>query len=40
MLAAGGNINYTICKNGSHRYTWQYAYAIEGVRDWLFAQKK
>jgi predicted peptidase len=40
MLAAGCNINYTVFKNGSHRYTWQYAYTIEGVRDWLFKQVK
>ncbi len=40
MLAAGCNINYTVFKNGNHRYTWQYAYTIEGVRDWLFKQVK
>ncbi len=40
MLAAGSNINYTVFKNGNHRYTWQYAYTIEGVRDWLFKQVK
>jgi len=30
------NINYTVFNNGNHRYTWQYAYAIDGIRDWLF----
>lgn len=40
MLAEGCNINYTVFKGGSHRYTWQYAYNIEGVRDWLFKQVK
>ncbi|HWR08705.1 MAG TPA: hypothetical protein VN379_17750 [Sporomusa sp.] len=40
MLAEGCNINYTVFRNGSHRYTWQYAYTIEGVRDWLFKQVK
>lgn len=40
MLAKGCNINYTVFKNGNHRYTWQYAYTIEGVRDWLFKQVK
>ncbi|HLZ56218.1 MAG TPA: alpha/beta hydrolase-fold protein [Ktedonosporobacter sp.] len=24
----------------NHRYTWQIAYTIEGIRDWLFAQTK
>ena len=23
-----------------HRQTWQVAYTIEGIRDWLFAQQK
>ncbi|MBP2658083.1 MAG: esterase [Firmicutes bacterium] len=40
MLAEGCNINYVIFNGGSHRYTWQYAYTIEGVRDWLFKQVK
>ena len=40
MLKAGCKINYTTFRNGNHRYTWQYAYSIEGVRDWLFSQKK
>ncbi len=40
MLAKDCNINYTVFKNGNHRYTWQYAYTIEGVRDWLFKQVK
>ena len=40
VLAAICNINYTIFKNDSHRYTWQFAHTIEGVRGWLFAQKR
>jgi predicted peptidase len=40
MIAAGTTINYTVFKGGNHGYTWKYAYSIEGVRDWLFAQKK
>ena len=40
MRKKGCQINYTTFKNGSHRYTWQYAYSIQGVRDWLFEQKK
>lgn len=40
MLASNCSINYTVFKGGSHRYTWQYAYTIEGVRDWLFKQVK
>lgn len=40
MLSSGSNINYTVFKGGNHRYTWQYAYTIEGVRDWLFKQVK
>jgi Predicted peptidase len=40
MLASGASINYAVFKGGNHRYTWQYAYSIEGIRDWLFAQAK
>ncbi|VBB05723.1 alpha/beta hydrolase fold [Lucifera butyrica] len=40
MLEKGCNVNYTVFKNGNHRYTWQYAYTIDGIRDWLFAQVK
>ncbi|WP_368491155.1 alpha/beta hydrolase-fold protein [Clostridium sp. BJN0013] len=40
MLSSNCSINYTVFKGGSHRYTWQYAYTIEGVRDWLFKQVK
>jgi len=40
MLAEDCNIKYTVFKNGNHRYTWQYAYTIEGVRDWLFTNVK
>jgi predicted peptidase len=40
ILAPNSSINYTVFKGGSHRYTWQYAYTIEGIRDWLFKQVK
>lgn len=40
MLSQGKSINYTVFKGGDHRYTWQYAYSIDGIRDWLFRQKK
>jgi hypothetical protein len=40
MRAANCSINYTAYEGGSHMYTWKYAYSIEGVREWLFAQKK
>lgn len=37
MLKDKCNVNYTVFENGDHRYTWQYAYGIEGIRDWLFS---
>lgn len=40
MLGEDCNIKYTVFQNGNHRYTWQYAYTIEGVRDWLFTNVK
>lgn len=40
MTAQGTNINYTVYEGGGHTYTWQYAYTMEGVRDWLFEQVK
>ncbi|MBP2656149.1 MAG: esterase [Firmicutes bacterium] len=40
MLKANCNVNYTVFKNGNHRYTWQYAYTIEGIRDWVFTNKR
>lgn len=40
MLNQNASVNYTVFKGGSHRYTWQYAYSIEGIRDWLFKQHK
>ncbi|MBP2643343.1 MAG: esterase [Firmicutes bacterium] len=39
MLKNKCNIYYIVFKNGNHRYTWQYAYAIDGIRDWLFSNK-
>ncbi len=40
MLSQNASVNYTIFTGGSHRYTWQYAYSIDGIRDWLFNQHK
>lgn len=40
MLGQHSQINYTVFEGGSHRYTWQYAYSIDGIRDWLFAHSK
>jgi predicted peptidase len=40
MLSKDCNVHFTIFEYGSHRYTWQYAYSIQGVRDWLLSQKK
>ena len=34
------NINYTVFAGGNHMYTWSFAYNIEAIRDWLFAQTK
>ncbi|MDR0555163.1 MAG: prolyl oligopeptidase family serine peptidase [Treponema sp.] len=38
MASQNSHIKYTHFIGGSHIYTWQIAYSIEGVRDWLFAQ--
>lgn len=40
MLAAGGNIHYIHFTGGSHNNTWRVAYYIDGVREWLFRQRK
>jgi predicted peptidase/glyoxylase-like metal-dependent hydrolase (beta-lactamase superfamily II) len=40
MRKTPSDIYFTVFKGGSHRYTWQYAYSIKGLRDWLFEQKK
>ena len=40
MLSHNSQINFAVFKGGNHRYTWEHAYAIEGIRDWLFAQSK
>ncbi len=40
MLSRNARVNYTLFKGGDHRYTWQYAYSIPGIRDWLFEQHK
>ena len=26
--------------DGNHMYTWSFAYNIDAIREWLFAQKK
>ncbi len=38
MLAQGSNVKYTVLTNGDHMSTFDKAYSIEGIRDWLFAQ--
>lgn len=38
--AHNAKINYTVFQGGNHNYTWSFAYNIEGIRDWLFAQTK
>ncbi|MCD7938337.1 MAG: prolyl oligopeptidase family serine peptidase [Tannerellaceae bacterium] len=50
LLAEGNNINFIIFTQGSvlpadgsgneHMYSFDYAYKLEGVRDWLFRQTK
>ena len=39
-MAPQAPIHLTIFKGGSHMYTWSVAYDIEGIRDWLFEQRK
>lgn len=40
MAARGGNIHYTVFAEGNHMGTWKFAYDIEYIRDWIFAQSK
>lgn len=40
LEARGSKINYTVFAGGNHMYTWSFAYNIDAIRDWLFAQKK
>ena len=40
MLRRGGNIHYTHFAGGSHNNTWRIAYYIDGVREWLFQQRR
>ena len=40
LAKAGAPINYTVFAGGNHMYTWSFAYRIEAIRDWLFAQRK
>lgn len=40
MLAEGANVNYAVLTDGDHMSTFDLAYTIEGIRDWLFVQTK
>ena len=40
MRRRHASVNYTVFQGGNHPYTWQYAYSIAGIRDWLFEQTK
>ena len=40
MIAQEGNIRYTVFAEGNHMGTWTFAYDIEAIRDWIFAQRK
>ena len=40
LAGDGIPINYTVFAGGNHMYTWSFAYDIEAIRDWLFAQRK
>ena len=40
LAGDGAPINYTVFAGGNHMYTWSFAYDIEAIRDWLFAQRK
>ena len=40
MLEKEADIRMNVFAGGSHMYTWSFAYNIEGIRDWLFAQNK
>ncbi len=40
MAAQEGNIHYTVFAEGNHMGTWKFAYDIEAIRDWIFAQSK
>jgi predicted peptidase/TPR repeat protein len=40
MRKENASVNYTTFAGGNHTYTWEYAYSISGIRDWLFEQHK
>ena len=40
MIEPNCHIYYTIYKGGSHRSTWQHAYSIRSVMEWVFSNKK
>ena len=40
MAAEGNHLLFTHFAGGNHRATWFVAYGIEGVQEWLFAQRR
>lgn len=40
LAKEGAPINYTIFAGGNHMYTWSFAYNIDAIREWMFAQRK
>lgn len=50
LISKGNNINFIVFSKGSvlpetgkgneHMNSFDYAYKLEGIRDWLFEQKK
>lgn len=40
MIQPGVHAYYLLYQGGSHRSTWQHAYDITPVKEWIFGQKK
>lgn len=40
QAAGGEHLLFTHLSGGSHRATWFVAYGVQGIKDWLFAQKR
>ena len=40
MITPDCHIYYTLYNGGSHRSTWQHAYDLQPVMEWIFAQHK
>lgn len=40
MADRGSHLLYTHLTGGSHRATWGVAYDIQGVKEWLFQQRR